>query len=158
PAGDEGDGRTWRAPSVGGRAAPRRVDASRRRRDRGRERGHAGRARTSRPALAGPLRRPIGRSPIRWRAARVRPARHRHRGVVVKVLWKVGAIAMVAMVLSSCAYLERTTQAQQAGGAKPWWCNPTEEIPVTQGPAVGSVDYYAGTHKAPLNWDQCKAL
>jgi hypothetical protein len=38
----------------------------------------------------------------------------------------------------------------------PWWCQSTEEIPVTQGPAVGSVDYYAGTHKAPLSWANCK--
>jgi hypothetical protein len=72
--------------------------------------------------------------------------------------WKLGAIALAAMVLSSCAYLNRATQAEESGGATPWWCNPTEEIPVTEGPAAGSVDYYAGTHKAPLNWNQCKAL
>ena len=26
------------------------------------------------------------------------------------------------------------------------------------GPAVGTVDWYAGSHKAPLSWDQCKTM
>lgn len=44
------------------------------------------------------------------------------------------------------------------GRPPPWWYNPTEEIPVTDGPAAGTVDWYAGTHKAPLTWDQCHQL
>ena len=40
----------------------------------------------------------------------------------------------------------------------PWWCKSTEEIPVTTGPAVGTVDWYAGTHKSPLPWDDCVAM
>ena len=39
-----------------------------------------------------------------------------------------------------------------------WWGEPKEEIPVTDGPAAGTVDWYAGTHKAPLTWAQCHAL
>jgi hypothetical protein len=76
----------------------------------------------------------------------------------VKHLWKAGALALTVVVLSSCAYLNKATDAEKAGAAKPWWCTPTEEIPVTDGPAAGSVDYYAGTHKAPLTWDQCKRV
>ena len=44
------------------------------------------------------------------------------------------------------------------GGPVPWWCTSTEEIPVTAGPAAGNVDWYAGTHKAPLAWDDCVAM
>ena len=45
-----------------------------------------------------------------------------------------------------------------AGQPVPWWCNSKEEIPVTTGPAVGTVDWYAGTHKAPLSWDDCVTM
>jgi hypothetical protein len=76
----------------------------------------------------------------------------------MKRIWKVGAVALAVVVLSSCAYYTRANQAEGAGHAKPWWCTPTEEIPVTSGPAVGSIDYYAGTHKAPLSWADCKDL
>ena len=32
---------------------------------------------------------------------------------------------------------------------------PPRRSPVTFGPAMGSVDWYAGTHKGPLSWDDC---
>ncbi|MGZ4683422.1 MAG: hypothetical protein ACXWCM_07270 [Acidimicrobiales bacterium] len=66
--------------------------------------------------------------------------------------------AVMLMVMASGCYLQDTIDAQNASGPVPWWCTSTEEIPVTSGPAVGSVDYYAGTHKAPLPWDQCKTV
>lgn len=66
--------------------------------------------------------------------------------------------AVFVMILSGCLYLPAAKQAETSGGPLPWWCNPTEEIPVTDGPASGSVDWYAGTHKAPLSWADCKAL
>jgi hypothetical protein len=74
---------------------------------------------------------------------------------------KVGVIAGVlalVLVMSGCQYYSQAVNDRDAGKPVPWWCDPVEEIPVTQGPAVGSVDYYAGTHKAPLTWDQCLAL
>ena len=73
---------------------------------------------------------------------------------------RVRAVAVLAatLMLSSCAYYAGAIRAKEAGDPKPWWCNATEEIPVTQGPAVGSVDYYAGTHKKPLTWDQCTTM
>ncbi len=64
----------------------------------------------------------------------------------------------VLVVSSSCSYLQLATYKQDHGLPIPWWCHPTEEVPVNQGPAMGSVDYYAGTHKGPLSWDQCNAL
>lgn len=67
-------------------------------------------------------------------------------------------MAVLGVLLASCAYYGAAKQAHQANGAVPWWCTSTEEIPVTQGPALGSVDYYAGTHKAPLTWDQCETM
>jgi hypothetical protein len=64
------------------------------------------------------------------------------------------AMGGLALTLSSC-YFNEARKAQEAGGPVPWWCTATEEIPVTSGPAVGTVDWYAGTHKGPLNWDDC---
>lgn len=70
----------------------------------------------------------------------------------------LGLLATTMLVASSCAYFQAAKDAEKNGGPVPWWCTSTEEIPVTMGPAVGSVDYYAGTHKAPLPWDDCKSM
>jgi hypothetical protein len=64
------------------------------------------------------------------------------------------AVVVSLFVLSSCAYFDGAVKAKDQG-TTPWWCTSTEEIPVTDGPAAGSVDYYAGTHKAPLTPDEC---
>ena len=71
--------------------------------------------------------------------------------------WVLLSAAMV-LVLSSCTYRQMADVIKKNGGPVPWWCHPTEEIPVTAGPAAGTVDWYAGTHKAPLTWTQCLAL
>lgn len=70
----------------------------------------------------------------------------------------VALAAVVVLMSSSCTYLQLAQFGQGHGASVPWWCNSTEEIPVTQGPAMGSVDYYAGTHKTPLTWEQCKQV
>ena len=62
---------------------------------------------------------------------------------------------VLALTLSSCAYFQGAIKARDAGGPVPWWCTSTEEIPVTQGPAVGNIDWYANIDKAPLAWDDC---
>jgi hypothetical protein len=64
------------------------------------------------------------------------------------------ALAGLALTGSSC-YYEDAKRWRDAGGSVPWWCTATEEIPVTEGPAAGTVDWYAGTHKGPLPWDDC---
>lgn len=70
----------------------------------------------------------------------------------------LAAAVAVALTAASCQYLDAAKSARDAGGPVPWWCTSTEEIPVNTGPAVGPVDYYAGTHKAPLSWDECISM
>ncbi len=70
----------------------------------------------------------------------------------------IGVLAIVAVAAASCTYHDRAQVIRDEGGAVPWWCNPTEEIPVTDGPASGTVDWYAGQHKQPLSWDACLAF
>lgn len=62
------------------------------------------------------------------------------------------------LLMTSCTYVQMADYFRGKDDPLPWWCNPTEEIPVTQGPALGTVDWYAGTHKAPLSWEQCATL
>jgi hypothetical protein len=64
---------------------------------------------------------------------------------------------VLALTASSCAYYQRAVDARDAG-TTPWWCTSTEEIPVTDGPAVGTVNWYAGTHKEVLDPDDCIAM
>ncbi len=76
----------------------------------------------------------------------------------VRRLAFVAMPVVLALALSSCAYYQGAVNARDAGGSVPWWCTSTEEIPVTQGPAVGTVDWYADIDKAPLAWDDCVAM
>ena len=59
---------------------------------------------------------------------------------------------------ASCEYTKVAVDLRDAGKPVPWWCTSTEDIPVTAGPAVGTVDWYADVNKAPLNWDDCLAM
>jgi len=67
------------------------------------------------------------------------------------------SLVALSLTLSSC-YYQDALNAKKANGPVPWWCTSTEEIPVTTGPAVGTIDWYAGTHKSPLPWDDCVAM
>lgn len=69
----------------------------------------------------------------------------------------LGVLALVALLGSSCAYYRGAVQAADEGRT-PWWCTATEEIPVTDGPAAGTVDWYAGTHKGPLPASDCTSM
>ncbi len=69
----------------------------------------------------------------------------------------LGLAAALALAASSCAYYRGAVQARDEGRT-PWWCTATEEIPVTEGPAAGTVDWYAGTHKGPLPADDCVSM
>lgn len=66
--------------------------------------------------------------------------------------------ACLTLLATSCNYVDMVKAHKDGGHAIPWWCAPTEEIPVNEGPASGSVDWYAGTHKSPLSWEACEAL
>ncbi len=70
----------------------------------------------------------------------------------------IGLLVVLSLALSSCAYYRDAVTARSNGGGVPWWCKSSEEIPVTAGPAVGTVDWYAGTHKTPLGWDDCVTM
>lgn len=70
----------------------------------------------------------------------------------------VALATALVLLTTSCRYVDMAAKAQADGDPVPWWCAPTEEIPVTDGPAAGTVDWYAGTHKAPLSWAQCNQL
>ncbi|HMS88318.1 MAG TPA: hypothetical protein PK748_11025 [Acidimicrobiales bacterium] len=67
-------------------------------------------------------------------------------------------VAVLVLVASACRYQDRALSMQSNGEPVPWWCHPTEEIAVTDGPAAGSVDWYAGTHKGALSWADCLEL
>jgi hypothetical protein len=71
---------------------------------------------------------------------------------------RLAFVAAAAVIVSSCGYYNEAVSAERAGQPVPWWCTATEEIPVTDGPAVGTVDWYAGTHKGSLSWADCKAM
>jgi hypothetical protein len=71
---------------------------------------------------------------------------------------RVAGLIGAAVMLASCVYTNPAQLAKKNGDPVPWWCHSTEEIPVTQGPVVGSVDYYAGTHKSALSYDDCIAM
>ena len=49
-------------------------------------------------------------------------------------------LVMAAVLLGSCTYADMARSAQDRGEPVPWWCTATEEIPVTDGPAAGTVD------------------
>jgi hypothetical protein len=68
-----------------------------------------------------------------------------------------GLLLMLLLAFSSC-YYGGAINAREAGGPVPWWCTSTEEIPVTSGPAVGTVDWYANVDKRPLSWEDCVSM
>ncbi len=68
----------------------------------------------------------------------------------------VAAIAAVALLASGC-YTVQADLAEQNGTAVPWFCNPIASNSVT-GPGMGPVDYYAGQHRGPLTYAQCKQV
>lgn len=71
----------------------------------------------------------------------------------------VAICAALILVTTSCRFTTYAQRAQANGDPVPWWCNPTEDdIPVTEGPASGSVDWYAGVEKQALSWEDCLQL
>jgi hypothetical protein len=69
----------------------------------------------------------------------------------------IGLLLTLLFAFSSC-YYGGAINARDAGGPVPWWCTSTEEIPVTSGPAVGTVDWYANVDKQPLSWEDCVSM
>jgi hypothetical protein len=77
---------------------------------------------------------------------------------MVRLRLRLVAALGIMFLCSACAYYGAAVNAEDQGGPVPWWCTSTEEIPVTEGPAAGTVDWYADVDKAPLSWDDCKSM
>jgi hypothetical protein len=57
-------------------------------------------------------------------------------------------------LLTSGCYTAVAKDAADHGTAVPWFCNPVAANSVT-GPGMGTVNYYAGQTRAPLDYDTC---
>jgi hypothetical protein len=68
----------------------------------------------------------------------------------------LSVVAAVALVASGC-YTTAANYAADNGKPVPWFCNPVAPNSVT-GPGMGSVNYYAGITRAPLDYSQCKQV
>ena len=68
----------------------------------------------------------------------------------------VAATAALALLASGC-YTVAANYAADNGQPVPWFCNPVAPNSVT-GPGMGTVNYYAGVTRAPLDYDTCKQV
>jgi len=62
----------------------------------------------------------------------------------------------VALIATGCYSLQAQTATKTAAPV-PWFCNPTAPNSVT-GPGMGSIDWYAGTSRAPLDYAKCESV
>jgi hypothetical protein len=68
----------------------------------------------------------------------------------------VAAIAAVGFLASGCYTLQANSAADNQQPV-PWFCNPVAANSVT-GPGMGSVNYYAGVTRGPLDYATCKQV
>jgi hypothetical protein len=78
------------------------------------------------------------------------------RTVVARRTALFAAVAAVALVASGC-YTTAANYAADNGKPVPWFCNPVAPNSVT-GPGMGTVNYYAGVTRAPLDYTKCKQV
>jgi hypothetical protein len=72
--------------------------------------------------------------------------------------WRAGALLMVLAVVSAgCDYYGQAKEASDTGGPVPWFCNPVVPNSVT-GPGMGTVNFYAGQTRAPLDYATCRSV
>ena len=67
---------------------------------------------------------------------------------------RLTALALVAMAASSCEYLQAAVDAETPGSPCPGGAPHRGDPGDRRAPRSAAVDYYAGTHKAPLSWDR----
>lgn len=75
----------------------------------------------------------------------------------VRRLRLVAFVATVALVASGCEYLNQAMDAKENGDPVPWFCDPVAPNSVT-GPGMGSVNFYAGVTRAPLDYNTCNSV
>ena len=64
------------------------------------------------------------------------------------------AVAAVAFLSTGCYYLQ-ANDAANTGKPVPWFCNPVAPNSVTGG-GMGTVNWYAGVTRVPLDYETCK--
>lgn len=75
----------------------------------------------------------------------------------IRRLRLVAFVAAVALMASGCEYLGQATNAEKNGDPVPWFCDPVAPNSVT-GPGMGSVNWYAGVTRSPLDYATCKSV
>jgi hypothetical protein len=69
----------------------------------------------------------------------------------------IALVATVALVASGCEYWSQAVRAKENGDPVPWFCDPVAPNSVT-GPGMGSVNWYAGVTRQPLDYDTCEDM
>ena len=69
----------------------------------------------------------------------------------------IALVATVALVASGCEYWSQALRAKENGDPVPWFCDPVAPNSVT-GPGMGSVNWYAGVTRQPLDYDTCEDM
>ena len=69
----------------------------------------------------------------------------------------IALVATVALVASGCEYWSQALRAKENGDPVPWFCDPVAPNSVT-GPGMGSVNWYAGVTRQPLDYDACEDM
>jgi hypothetical protein len=70
---------------------------------------------------------------------------------------RLAAIAAAIMLLSGGCYFVPAFDYAAGRTSVPWFCNPTAPNSVT-GPGMGTVNWYAGTTRAPLDGSNCQVV
>jgi hypothetical protein len=73
-----------------------------------------------------------------------------------RVRFALALVAVLALSGSGC-YYKIAREAMLSGGPTPWFCNPTAPGDVT-GPGMGTIDFYEGIERGPLDPTSCKNL
>lgn len=66
-------------------------------------------------------------------------------------------VAALLLAATGCEYFAQANDAATSGGPVPWFCNPVAPNSVT-GSGMGSVNWYAGTSRSALGYEDCKTV
>lgn len=67
------------------------------------------------------------------------------------------ALGLAVGLLATGCYSIQAQTATKTASPVPWFCNPTAPNSVT-GPGMGTVNWYAGTTRAPLDYAKCESI
>jgi hypothetical protein len=69
----------------------------------------------------------------------------------------IAVVVALALSIAGCDYYTQAKGAADSGGPVPWFCNPVAPNSVT-GPGMGTVDFYAGQSRQPLDHQTCMTV